>query len=284
MQAENWSQKLLQDLYFHFGNQTDLIQDIFSSHVNEIPGKNFSLLETMEIANRLGVSLQELVDGRIDWKLQKLKFSRPSFAAPEEFLKNAGSHMSTIRSVISFIANKYSQKVADTFLQDLQLTPDVLLNDDLKLNSRFLNKMFANCVEKLGMTREDINLMSIIVHRYSMRNSVLMLTKTCKTNADVLRVMIQNASKYELNFDYSLEQIKRDTFITSKSRFELDENSTMNEAHVWFKISTFKNITRLMGRNPIDLSAYEADYKNGVQTLKIKMSNTLSGPELGLIH
>lgn len=284
MQAESWSQKLLQDLYFHFGNHTDIIQDIFSSHLIEIPTKNFSLFETMGVADRLGVGLQDLIEGRIDWKLQKLKFSTPSFAAPEEFLMNGGSHMSTIRSVITFITNKYSQKAADTFLQDLQLTPDVLLNDDLKLNARFLNKMFQNCVEKLGMTQEDINLMSIVVHRYSMRNSVLMLAKTCRTEADVLRVMIQNASKYELNFDYSLEQAGRDTFITSKSRFELDEKSAMNEAHVWFKLSTFKNITRLMGRNPIDLSAYETDYQSGFQTLKIKMSNTLGGPELGLIH
>lgn len=284
MQANNWSTCLLEDLYFHFGNSAELIQDIFSCHINEIPTKNFTLFETMEIADRLGVSLQDLIDGRIDWKLQKLKFFTPSFAAPEEFLMNGGSHMSSIRSVITFIANKYSQKVADTFLQELHLTPDVLLNDELKLNTRFLNNLFGACVEKLGMTQEDINLMSIVVHRYSMRNSVLMLAKTCRTEADVLRVMIQNASKYELNFDYSLEQAGRNTFITSKSRFELDEKSAMNEAHVWFKLSTFKNITRLMGRNPIDLSAYETDYQSGFQTLKIKISNTLGGPELGLIH
>ena len=284
MQANSWSTKILEDLYFHFGNRVELIQEIFSCPISEIPKKDFTLYETMEIADRLGVSLQDLVDGRIDWKLQKLKFSTPSFAAPGEFLENGGSHMSSIRSVITFIANKYSQRVADTFLQDLQLTPDVLLNDDLKLNAIFLNKMFSGCVEKLGMTREDINLMSIIVHRYSMRNSVLMLAKTCKTDADVLRMMIQNASKYELNFDYSLKQVGRDTFITSTSRFELDENSAMNEAQVLFKLSTFKNITRLMGRDPMDLSAYETDYKDGIQTLQIKMSNTLRGPELGLVH
>jgi hypothetical protein len=285
MLANNWAIRLLEDLYFHFGNKVDLIQEIFSCHINDIPTKNFTLFETMEIADRLGVSLENLIDRRIDWKLQKLKFSTPSFAVPEEFLLNAGSHMSTIRSVMTFIANKYSQKVADTFWQELQLTPDVLLNDDLKLNSRFLNLMFKNCVEKLAMNEEDINLMSIIVHRYSMRSSVLMLAKTCKTDADVLRVMIQNASKYELNFGYALQQVGKDTFITSTSRFELDENSAMNEAHVWFKLSTFKNITRLMGRDPIDLSAYETEYKNGFQTLKIKMSNTSSGgPEMGLVH
>jgi hypothetical protein len=290
MQAENWSIKLLRELVYQFGNNPAIIEEIFSCRMGEVKTKEFTLAEAMGIADRLGVSLTSLIDSDIDWKVVKLKYLTPNIALPDEYQENSGTYMSTIRSVISFISFKYNQETANSILQQLQLDPAALLNDNLKVNIKFVNHLFKILVDKMGFNKDDMNILSIMVHRYSMRNSVVAMAKVCKTDGDILRTMISNASKYEQNFDYWLEEENNNTIIHSRSRYELDDpssfNGRMNEPHVWFKISSFKNITGLMGRNAMNISDFEIDDDKGFQTLKIRVQDTdkLSSLRANHIH
>ena len=276
MQAENWSNNLLRDLVFQFGHDTTFIEDVFACHIPEVAHKEFTLAESFAIADRLGVSLQNLIDSKVDWKVIKTKLITPSSAVPDSYLEDSGTYMSSIRSIISFISFKYSQKTAQALLQELQISQAALLNDDLRLNTKFVNYLFKLLVEKFSLTRDDIDLMTVMVHRYSMRSSVLAMAKTCKTDGDILNLMVQNANKYEQNFDYWLEKDKKDTIIYSRSRFELHDSSKENMSHplIWFKLSTVKNMTTLMGRSPMKLVNYEVGEEKGKQTFKFRVGNT----------
>jgi len=276
MLAENWSNNLLRDLVFQFGHDTRFIEDVFACHIPEIERKEFTLAESFAIADRLGVSLQNLIDSKVDWKVVKTRLITPSSAVPDSYLEDSGTYMSSIRSIISFISFKYGQKAAHALLQELQISQAVLLNDDLRLNTRFVNYLFKLLVEKFSLTKEDIDLMTVMVHRYSMRNSVVAMAKTCKSDGDILNLMVQNANKYEENFDYWIEKEKEDTIIYSRSRFELHDSSKEKMSHplIWFKLSTVKNMTTLMGRSPMKLINYEVGEEKGKQTFKFRLGNT----------
>ncbi len=173
-------------------------------------------------------------------------------------------------------------------MQELQISQAALLNDDLKLNIRFVNHLFKLLIDKLSLTKEDIDLMTVMVHRYSMRSSVTAMAKVCKNDGDILNLMVQNANKYEQNFDYWLEKDKNDTIIYSRSRSELDGGSNEKMGHplIWFKLSTVKNMTTLMGRNPMRLLNYEVGEEKGLQTFKFRVGNTdsLSCIRLNSLH
>lgn len=276
MQAENWSNNLLRELVFQFGHDSAFIEDVFACHLPEIANKEFTLAESFAIADRLGVSLQHLVDSKVDWKVVKTRLVSPNSAVPDNYLEDSGTYMSSIRSIISFISLKYSERAAQSLLQELQVSQSALLNDDLRLNTRFLNRLFKILVEKFSLTKEDIDIMTVMVHRYSLRNSVLVMAKTCQSDGDILNLMVQNANKYEQNFDYWLEKEKNDTVIHSRSRFELHDSSKEKMSHplIWFKLSTVKNMTTLLGRNPMKLLNYEVGEDKGKQTFKFRVGNT----------
>lgn len=288
MQLENWSNNLLRELVFQFGHDTSFIEDIFSCHLPDIAYKKFTLTESFAIADRLGVSLQQLMDLKVDWKVVKTRLVSPHSAVPDIYLEDSGTYMESIRSIMSFISFKYSQKTAYVLLQELQVSQAALLNDDIRLNIKFLNHLFKLLEDKFALTKEDIDLMTVMVHRYSMRSSVLAMTKTCKTDGDILNLMVENANKYEQNFDYWLEKEKNDTIIYSRSRFELHESSKEQMSHplICFKLSTVKNMTTLMGRNPMKLLNYEVGEEKGMQTFKFRVGNTnaLSSIRLNTLH
>jgi hypothetical protein len=100
--------------------------------------------------------------------------------------------------------------------------------------------------------------------------------------------MVQNANKYEQNFNYWLEKENNDTIIYSRSRFELhgSTNEKMSHPLIWFKLSTVKNMTTLMGRNPMKLLNYEVGEEKGIQTFKFRVGNTdtLSCIRLNSLH
>jgi hypothetical protein len=278
MQAKSWTNNLLRELVYQFGHDTSFIEDVFGCNLPDIAQKKFTLSESFAIADRLGVSLQQILDSKVDWKVVKSRLISPHSAISDSYLIDGGTYMSSIRSIISFISLKYSHIAAQTILQELQISQAALLNDDLKLNIRFVNHLFRLLIDKFGLTKEDIDLMTVMVHRYSMRNSVTAMAKICKNDGDILNLMVQNANKYEENFDYWLEKEKNDTVIFSRSRFELEGSSIEKMSHplIWFKLSTVKNITTLMGRNPMRLLNYEVGEEKGIQTFKFRVGNTNS--------
>jgi hypothetical protein len=288
MLAESWSNNLLKELVFQFGHDTSFIEDVFACHLPDITHKKFTLAESFAIADRLGVSLQQIIDSKVDWKVVKSRLVSPHSAVPDNYLADGGTYMSSIRSIISFISFKYGQEAAKAILQELQISQAALLNDDLKLNIRFVNHLFKLLIDKFALSKEDIDLMTVMVHRYSMRNSVTAMAKVCKNDGDILNLMVQNANKYEQNFNYWLEKEKNDTIIYSRSRFELHGSSNEKMSHplIWFKLSTVKNMTTLMGRNPMKLLNYEVGEEKGIQTFKFRVGNTnsLSCIRLNSLH
>ncbi len=272
------SKKIFKELVHHFGHDTSFIEDVFACHLHNITFKQFTLAESFAIADRLGVSLQQIIDSKVDWQVVKSRLVSPSFAVPDIYLADSGTYMSSIRSIISFISFKYGAKAAEAILQELQISQEALLNDDLRLNLRFVNHLFKLLIDKFSLTKEDIDLMSVMVHRYSMRSSVVAMAKVCKNDGDILNLMVQNANKYEQNFDYWLEKEKNNTIIYSRSHFEIQNPSYEKMSHplIWFKLSTVKNMTTLMGRNPMKLLNYEVGEERGMQTFKFRVGNTNS--------
>lgn len=186
--------------------------------------------------------------------------------------------MSSVRSVLTFFENRFTSLATQLILEKLDLNKDALHNDQAKVNNHFVNKMFDIMINDFNLNKSDIDLMSIVVHRYSMRSSVLAMIKPCQTNGEILRLMIENASKYEVNNSYSIEDKKNYCIITSTSRHEVksSENklNAMHPALINFKLSTFKHITSLIGRNPLNISAHETYFDHGHQILRIKIQDT----------
>jgi hypothetical protein len=278
MQADNWKENLLSDMNFHIGHRSDIIEDIFSCQEQDILSTPFTLSQCIDIAKKLNVPVEELGHGVIDWQAIKSQYFSEKFCIPEQYTHFAGSHMSSVRSIISFFESRFTSRASQSLLQQLDIHQDVLLNDRVKLNNNFINNMFQLMTEEYSLSKADIDLMSVMVHRYSMRSSVLKMAKSCPSNGSILKLMIENATKYEMNNDYYFEQKNNHVVITSKSRYPINEANhhmcPMNEPLVYFKLCTFKHVTSLMGREPIKISAHELSLDRGHQILKIKFDET----------
>lgn len=278
MQVDNWQKKLLDDINFHIGHRSDIIEDIFSCYEDDILSTHFTFSQCVDIAKRLNISVEELDQGVVDWHTLKSQYFSEKFCVADQYSHFAGTHMSSVRSILSFFESRFTRLAAQSLLQQLDLHQDVLLNDKIKLNNRFLNNMFKIMTEDFLMSRSDFDLMSIMVHRYSMRSSVIKMAKTCESNGSILNLMVKNATKYEMNNDYFFEQKNNQVIITSKSRFPLTgahhDMCQMGEPLVHFKLSTFRHITSLMGREPMQIGAHELSNDRGHQILKIKFDET----------
>lgn len=278
MQVDYWKKDLLEAMRFHTGNRSDIIEDIFACYEDDILETSFSYAQCADIAKRLNVSLEQLKVEAIDWEALKANYFSQRYCVPEQYSNFAGTHMSSVRSIISFFDSRFTSRASQSLLQQLDLHQDVLLNDNIKLNNHFINNMFQIMLQEYCMSKADIDLMSIMVHRYSMRSSVIKMSKSCMNNSDIIKVMIANASKYELTNEYNLAMHNNSSLITSSSKFTIDshqgKDSIMKEPLVYFKISTIKHMTSLMGREPMKISAHELSFERGHQILKIKVEET----------
>lgn len=278
MQVEDWKKTTLETIFYHVGHRTDVIEDVFGCHMDDFFKKKFTSTELILIASRIGVSIDAFFHRQIDWQTMKSKYFSEKLCIPDEYMFSAGTHMSSIRSIFSFFESRYTKQASQNLLLQLDLHPDILLNDRIKLNNNFLNKMFSMMIKEYSLSKTDIELMSLMVHRYSMRSSVVNIVKSCPSNTRILKLMVENAARYELNNEYFFEATDSNVFITSKSRYPISESAfkmcPMSDPLVFFKLSTFKNITRLSGRAPITIRAHDLSIDRGHQVLKIKFDNS----------
>lgn len=290
MQVSLWKETLIKELHHQVGHRKDILEDIFSCYEEDILSHQFSSSDVSQIATKLGIQSESWDLSQVKWDLVKEKYFSGTHYIPEQFRFLAGTHMSSVRGLIAFFDSRFNQNASQHLIDRLDLHQDVLLNDQIKVNNHFINKMFEIMLDDFNLSKFDIDLMSIFVHRYSMRSSILKMVNNCKTNADILNLMHNNIAKYELNNQYSLEHQGENSFITSSSRYPIDSTEgrlcLMKDPLLYFKISTIMHITSLMGREPIKIGAHETLIENGHQIFRIKVldTNQLSRSRNEIIH
>ncbi|MCE3013064.1 MAG: hypothetical protein LW878_08340 [Proteobacteria bacterium] len=260
------------------GPRKDIIQDIFSTNYQDILARSFSESKTEAIAKRLKLPVEKLGLDPIDWDAVVSDYVHKEYKVPGEYVCFAGTHMSTIRSFIQFFESRFSSFATQSLLQRLDIHQDVLLNDGIKLNNNYLNRMLHMMSEDYGFGKDDFNVMSLVTHRFTARNSVLRLVSSCRTDREILEVMVSNATRYELNNTYSVEHDEEHSTIISVSRHpvlaSMINHNMMKDELIHFKLATLRNITFLLGRTPLKISAYEVSFHHGHQILKVKINNT----------
>lgn len=278
MQADDdLKRDLLKDAIYHFGATPEVIEMIFDRDPETLMAQTLTLKDYLGIADRLGVSLENLVARNVSWATVKKNYHSKNTAVPEEYLRDAGSYMSSLRSMISFITFKYGEKASEAALQHLQISREALMNDGLLINTYTINRLFRFLSDRFCFSRTEIEIMAIMLHRFTPRSAVINLARQCPTNRQIIQTMISNATKYELNFNYWIDDSSRDLVLNSRPKkaisSEADSPVWMDDSVAWFKIATVKHMPALLGRQPMNILDLEIGSNGHFQEFKLRIKD-----------
>ncbi len=204
-----------------------IIRDILNlteqEYEKKLATENYSLGEGLAIAEHFGVSIEDLIDGKTDYKYLKKKFLTPSTAIPDRYLIGAGTYMGNIRSIVNF-SSRLSNGAHKKWLQRKNYINDlVLANDDLMVNVELANNLLKDMQLSLNLTELDYLAMAIKSYDQTKRKALKPYVYG-KTNIELAEFVANNASSYDLNFEYSVEKLNDDYFyFIGNSREEISD-------------------------------------------------------------
>lgn len=275
------------DLIFHFNGEdeileyiTEMSRELFNFKVKT---QSVNLSELNHISQRLGVSIETIFAGKVDWSAVKKQFFTKCWSLPEEYTKAAGTHISVIHSWLTYIRNKYNYETAQTILDHLQTTKACLHNDNLMVNVVLVNKFLRYCTKFLNFNKEHIREMSLLSYQQTQRKFIFDLAQSSRSDREVLSLMVERSAQYEKNFDYKLIEGEDYLCIRSVSKQEIHDELKLKQLTtpeiLLFKQYTVENTTLLMGRNPMKLLKTESKIVNGLQQVNFFVrENNLSSP------
>lgn len=279
----------MQDLVFELEINQDLFEHIVSTNISNFKQKmkrmDFNLSELNSISERLGVPLHQMLTNTINWQSIKSRLLNYIQEFPITYTKFGGTPITSIRSILSYITNKFNSKTTQTLLDNLETHRESLVNDGLYVNAVFLNKLFKFCTQRLCLNEQDLREMSYILYQQTQRNLILSLAKNCRSDRDILSLMVKNSTKYEKNFQYDLKVFGDFLLISSIADQEIHDGLKLKELTspevLLFKKYTMENTTLLMGLKPMRVLEVESKFVNGQQHVNflLKENNLRNLPD-----
>ena len=131
--------------------------------------------------------------------------------------------------------------------------------------------------------------MSIYVYLKTQREQILKLTQDCSSDLDYLKVMVNRAKQYEVNFEYELYADGENYHLKSTAREHLHDELKLKKINcqqtVYFKQCTIQNTTFLGQKNKMNILSVETQhFKNQEQINFYLKENNSCGTGLMSVH
>lgn len=279
------------DLIFHF----DFDQRILTYVLNEtkenflykLSNQQLTVKDIFAVSQRLNIPMYKLLNKEINWQQLKLTFMPEiGMCLPNEYAHCAGTPSSCFYALYNYILHKYNKIVADSILNYLDINLFQVFSTDY-VNVNLINNFFYFCSKYLGLNHEHINEMSIYVYLKTQREQILDLTKACSSDLDFLKVMVDKANQYEVNFKYELITDGENYILKSCALEKVHDELKLKKINcnetIYFKQCTIQNTTFLAQKNKMNVLNVERQNINNIEQINYYIKENNSG-SFGLLN
>lgn len=240
----------------------DYIRNILELTSSEYEKKyalqNYSFTDAIKLSEYFNININDINNGTVNFTKLKRSFFSPSKSINCEYLKNAGTYMSTIRSMVNHVKTITNQKSSNYLLQKFEIPKEALINDELLVNLSLGNKVLEYIHQEYNF--KHVNYLSMAMSSFDTpkRRNLLSLIPKNKSTYQIVSKFIQHISAVEKNFEYNVEKYN-DEYIIVKSHSKPEMNEYFQSARICKEPGTlmrkavFEVVTSLLGKQLIEV-------------------------------
>lgn len=229
-------------------------------------------------SEKYGVTIDEMMSLEIDF--DRIKDFLSEDFINENYLVYDGTFISTITTSLEYLGRKFNYESIDYALKKLGLKRSHLIKN--RSVSLFLAcDVFDLFVSDFGFAKADLFKCGLNSYTESRRKSLIPAFKSCRTDIEIVRKMIESAKDYERNFSYKLVE-RGSVFKVVSTAYEEAHDAyrkkiISSDACNLFKAGVFVKTPTILNRPKLNLLTIDTGYKHGRQVTEyVFKKNALS--------
>lgn len=166
-------------------------------------GQSLNYRNLESLAQFLGVSAENLVEGRYHINLIRKRIFKGPGVLPERYSEHASSYVRTLAHIIEYLSMLYGRHFTDRLLRDLNIHPLFFDNLENKISVTFYTDIF-NKLSQMGVKDNEIASLACYIF-LSLRDTKFgQKFRDAKNYQEFYALLGENAEKFETNFDYEV--------------------------------------------------------------------------------
>jgi transcriptional regulator with XRE-family HTH domain len=257
-----------------------------ASHVG-ITQANFSKIEsglhlpTVDVwyglCDHLGITNPDdaYKDGFIDhcsFSVPKDNYPDARFKLPAKYERHRGSKVRVARIMVDHLKKIYGEEGIEQYARSVGADPDFLTVLDYQVSVQFALDLAQIMIQKGVLLPSHLPSVAAAVTTPSVQGALIKQYGSCKSQAELLKKLIEQITAYEVNFEYRVEEETKDYLIISDRprsimRYFDYKNDTLGSFLCVYKKEWLRQFSTLLGAPPVDVQVLEDHYKGFSRSL-----------------
>lgn len=261
--------------------EEDIFEELLQNKLVDIKSSDDIGFKSLErISSYLGLTLTEFITKQYDLNEIKKQFIKSDADIPDNYSLVPGTFVSTIKGVADFLESLLNTKARKTFLEQMDISEEMLRDDSLLLNANALLKA-GKIIKELNLSKKEVEYMAIKINQNSKRSPLQDLIKDCKDDYEVAKKLIDKANNhYDQNFRYKVFKDGENFLIEGKSNEIIHDNLKLKEicddVFTQFKAYTVANATNKTFHRQMNLITTENIVTHNRQIQRFYFKNQLT--------
>lgn len=230
----------------------------------------FTFKDIEKLCHALHIEMDLIVKSPLDFSKIRRRLSNQNDSIPDKYLAGAGTYMEFVRVVYNFIRNVYNENVSQQILKNLGMPPEVLLNDDIMVNSQLINDLMDVLTNELNIDKKSIRDLSLSGYTSEKRKNVIRIISDENDEFEIMKKLAKNSNSWEKNFEYVAEKIDQNYFIMKSKSAEFANDlagkaELVTEQTILYKKFIIETIYPMLGKKMPKIVDIENRVSNGRQ-------------------
>lgn len=167
----------------------------------------------LKLSNSLGINDSDLFRGNYDLKLAKERAHGKLAALPERYLQNQNSFVRTSEHIYKYLKLTRGEIFTNQVYSELNVTPEMYSQADLKINLTFFADLLAKLVEK-GLGKEELDTLAAVIF-LSLKNRPLgQEIGLSQDHHDAYQILSKNFAYFDNNFECETKFVGKKCILT----------------------------------------------------------------------
>lgn len=171
-----------------------------------------------EFCEMTGISADSLMSGLIERNRPAVLESGNAdlgFKVPKMYLENRGSKVRAMLPFLSYFEEVAGSKKVDEYFARIKMDRDIFTDLDTQISLQFCLDLSRTMIEQGMLKASDFSKLTQSVAQSGTHGSLHRIYDAETNPIQLLSLLLQNAKRYECNFNYQIQEQKSDRMVLS---------------------------------------------------------------------
>ena len=214
-------------------------------------------------------SLESFTLGTIDNRIAATpsgSYPETTFKIPKKYAHHQGSKVRAIRPFLDFFSSQIGEEKLERYLKESKVDSDFFVVQDNQLNIGFTIDIATHMINAGNLAKKDVSALTRPISQPRIHGALHNIYDSVSTEMALLQNLFENSKKYEINFDYKIENVTRkdlEVSITPAEHLEQFDykSAVLGDFLCRYKKSYFQQFSTYKGAKRVEIEEEHCHYK-----------------------